>query len=241
MKSTLVASINTRFDLHRQRALDNLTAQSLLFFSLYEFYSVVGVCAAPLTMEYHFMESPNRTEVGDTTYIPPNISREASFVSPAKGGRNDLLNQMRGHRHPLATPRNALAALRQSAGRPEFTPLLNSGTKKRILAGDREEEYRNGLRLNGALSTPALLKPGYKFESPALPEASIMDEQTNSSSVAQDVSLPPAISSSAVSTPMALPKRGQEGMLDNGNVLTLREQEAVRVFSWPNQSALRAE
>lgn len=86
------------------------------------------------------------------------------------------------------------------------------------------------VKLNGALSTPALLKPGYKFDSPALPEASMMmDEQTNSSSVGQDVSLPPAVSSSAISTPMALPKRGQEGILDNGNVLTLREQEAVRV------------
>jgi hypothetical protein len=155
----------------------------------------------------------------------PSNSVEPSFVSPSKGGRDDLLSKMRGQRHPMATPRNPLAQLRQPYAKQEFTPLLKSATKKKLLAQDREDEYRY---LQGRLVTPAALKPGYKFDnSPGLPEASVVDETTASSDPNRSMSVPPVASSSAISTPLALPRKGEERVLENGNVLTLREQEAV--------------
>ena len=86
----------------------------------------------------------------------------------------------------------------------------------------------------GGLKTPAALKPGYKFDnSPALPEASSLYEGVDSSEVTgHGTPVASVASSSAVSTPLAiLPKRGADGPLDGGNMLTLREQEAVSPVS----------
>lgn len=83
---------------------------------------------------------------------------------------------------------------------------------------DRESKENHGL------TTPAVLKPGYRFSSPMVPEQSSL---VDSSMVSEHTPVALVESSSEVSTPMALPHRGEMG---DGNVLTLREQEAVSQF-----------
>ena len=83
--------------------------------------------------------------------------------------------------------------------------------------------------MDAKLTTPAALKPGFNMSNTPLPEASSYDLQSSSFADSVDGRTPvPDPSSSAMSTPMALPRRA-EGEMDtgNGNVLTLREQEAV--------------
>lgn len=144
-----------------------------------------------------------------------SFSMEASFQAPA--GRDNLFKQMSGAR----TPRNPLAALRNPNAKNEFTPMLKSATANRT-------RQINGL-LDGKITTPAAMKPGFVMSNTPLPEASMFDADMSSFSRSIDGRTPvPDPSSSAMSTPMALPRRA-EGELDtgNGNVLTLREQEAV--------------
>lgn len=165
----------------------------------------------------HLLETP-RTEAGDMTRFTSNdhsFSREESFQAPA--GRDNLFKQMSGVR----TPRNPLAAVRNPNAKNEFTPMLKSATANRT-------RQVNGL-LNGKITTPAAMKPGFTMSNTPLPEASSFDLQSSSFSQSIDGRTPvPDPSSSAMSTPMALPRRA-EGEMDNGNgnVLTLREQEAV--------------
>jgi hypothetical protein len=164
----------------------------------------------------HILETP-RTEVGDATRYQSEVdfSMEQSFHAPV--GRDTLFKQMAGAR----TPRNPLATMRNANARPEFTPMLKSATANRT-------KQVNGL-LNGKITTPAALKPGFSMSNTPLPEASSIDIQSSSFAESIDGRTPvPDPSSSAMSTPMALPRRA-EGELDNGNgnVLTLREQEAV--------------
>jgi hypothetical protein len=164
-----------------------------------------------------------QTDVGDTTRFPADIdfSREESFHAPA--GRDNLFKQMGGAR----TPRNPLATMRNANARNEFTPMMKSATANRT-------RQVNGL-LNGKITTPAALKPGFNMSNTPLPEASTFDVQSSSFADSVDGRTHiPDISSSAMSTPMALPRRG-EGEMDNGNgnVLTLREQEAVSSWTSP--------
>lgn len=165
----------------------------------------------------HLLGTP-RTELGDMTRLTSNdhsFSREESFHAPA--GRDALFKQMGGAR----TPRNPLAAVRNLNAQNEFTPMLKSATKNRT-------RQVNGL-LDGKITTPAAMKPGFVMSNTPLPEASTLDSQSSSFSESIDGRTPvPDPSSSAMSTPMALPRRA-EGEMDNGNgnVLTLREQEAV--------------
>jgi hypothetical protein len=164
-----------------------------------------------------------QTDVGDTTRFPGDLdfSREESFHAPA--GRDNLFKQMGGAR----TPRNPLATMRNANARNEFTPMMKSATANRT-------RQVNGL-LNGKITTPAALKPGFSMSNTPLPEASTFDVQSSSFADSVDGRTHvPDISSSAMSTPMALPRRG-EGEMDNGNgnVLTLREQEAVSTRTRP--------
>ena len=187
-----------------------------------------------------YLDTP-RTEVDQASITQADIdfSIEPTFHSPSKGGSHDLLDQIRGNRpQPLRTPsaRHALAALRQPAAKNEFTPLLKSAARNRARQhiGVQENGYATNqpkFNANGKLMTPAALKPGYKFDnSPALPEASVYDAMNSSSmgdSGVDATPVPPVVSSSTMSTPLALPRRDGEGALDGGNMLTLREQEAV--------------
>lgn len=164
----------------------------------------------------HIPETP-RTEVGDATRYEVDFSMEQSFQAPA--GRDSLFKQMA--QAGARTPRNALATIRNPNARAEFTPVLKSAIANRT-------KQVHGL-LNGKMTTPAALKPGFNMSNTPLPEASSIDMQSSSFAESIDGRTPvPDPSSSAMSTPMALPRRA-EGELDNGNgnVLTLREQEAV--------------
>jgi len=157
-------------------------------------------------------EAGDATRFNDKTNV--SFSMEQSFQAPA--GRDNLFAQMGGAR----TPRNPLATLRNTNARNEFTPMLKSAQANRT---------RLNALANGNITTPAALKPGFQLGNTPLPEASSMDVHSSSFADSVDGRTPvPDPSSSAMSTPMALPRRA-EGELDNGNgnVLTLREQEAV--------------
>ena len=178
------------------------------------------------------IETP-RTEAGNATLITNSnaldFSAENSLLSPIKK-RDDIISLMRSERGmSLKTPRPgaALAGRRNppavsKAG--EFTPLLQSITKRNL----------EKARKTGAPETPAFLKASYQGgNSPALPgEASAVYGSDFGSSVIGDhgsTPIPQVASSSAQSTPLAvLPKRDATGVLtDQGNLMTLREQENV--------------
>ncbi|MCJ1249520.1 hypothetical protein MMC30_006746 [Trapelia coarctata] len=178
-----------------------------------------------------YLDTP-RTDAGNGTYLSngPNIdllSAEPSFLSPVKK-QSDLLSQLRNNRGvSLKTPRSraALGERRNVPAQAEFTPLLKSVTKRNTMKVGKE---------NGMPNTPAFLKPGYKGqESPALqvPESSVVygDESGSFAAADEATPLPPPASSSAQSTPVpVLPKRDGNGMLtEQGNMMTLREQENI--------------
>lgn len=173
----------------------------------------------------HLGGGADATALSATRFDHPNFSPEKSFASPSKG-KNDLLGQIRGMGRGgvPATPRAPLANLRQAPSKKEFTPLLKSATRNRMFA---QENALGG----GGLETPAALRPGFKLDGTPLPEASVMFEAMGSSEIASLSAAtpgPPVESSSAMSTPLALPGKRGEAPLDGGNVLTLKEQEAVR-------------
>ena len=183
-----------------------------------------------------YIDTP-RTDV-NTTYLSnsndlENLSIENSLLSPLKG-KNGFVSQMRNNRGiNLKTPRARVPFsdrrnLPGVPGRAEFTPLLKSVARKNL--------ERNG-KLSGGPETPAFLKAGYKGgNTPALPRADVSGAYGGdffSSSILEEedeTPIPKAVSSSAQSTPLAvLPKRDPAGVLaDQGNVMTLREQENVR-------------
>lgn len=184
-----------------------------------------------------YIETP-RTDAGNATYMSnafnlENISiMENSFLSPSKN-KDDLISQLRkGRGINLKTPRSRVPFTDRlnlpTATQGEFTPLLRSAV--------RNDSIRRENR-GGAPKTPAFLKHGYKdANSPALPTVEVSglyDDDTASSSVGDSGTTPALqISSSAQSTPLAvLPKRDAGGVLaDQGNVMTLREQENVGIF-----------
>lgn len=178
-----------------------------------------------------------RTGLGDATYLNQpdfDISQEQSFQSPSKD--NNLLQQLQaGRRGPinLKTPRGSRALLssRQNIsnafGGGEFTPLLKSATRNSAFRLGKENVPR----------TPAFLKPGgldnVAEELSPLPPmgSSIYGDDTQHGSYA-GTPMPILESSSPESTPMAmLPRRGEgagaPGVLQDGNQLSLREQENV--------------
>jgi len=174
-----------------------------------------------------------RTDLGDLTRFSNaadlDFTVDNSIPSPTKDS-NDLLKQIRGMGGPnIRTPRPRAPFMdrRNLPSKNEFTPLLKSATRNRLMhSSGPGKENRN-------LQTPAGLKASYGVDSPGLPlNSSIMHEELTESSAGdgdgQATTIPPVSSSSALSTPMAvLPRRG-EGPLDNGrNLATLREQEAV--------------
>lgn len=183
-----------------------------------------------------YIETP-KTDAGNSTYMPngyglDDFSAENTFLSPSKK-ENDLVSQLRhGRGISLKTPRSRAPFgdrrnLPVVPAQGEFTPLLKSVAKKHLQRG----------KLNGVPETPAFLKKGYRgSDSPALPSATpgAYSENTGSSVGVTDndgTPVPQIASSSAQATPLAvLPKRDAEGVLtDQGNILTLREQENVCV------------
>ena len=186
-----------------------------------------------------YIETP-RTDIGNSTYTTnghdiENLSVEPSLLSPLKR-KDDIVSQLRhGRGISLKTPRARvpLADRRNLPTRTEFTPLLQSVARKRL--------ERNG-KQNGAPETPAFLKASYQgSDSPALPGGDVSgvygsDMGSSMLGDGDGTQLPQVASSSAQSTPLAvLPKRDAAGvMTDQGNMMTLREQENVSVFTTPS-------
>ena len=173
-----------------------------------------------------------RTNIGDATYLSrapdfADISQEVSFQSPGKDG--NLLQQLRQgrsngidirtprRRGPLADRRN----LPPSVGGAEFTPLLKSATRNSIKRRGKENDAT-------VLNTPALDRID-EDDVTALPrmDTSIYTGSRNQSYL--DNTLPQVETSSAASTPLALPPRrgADKDPLNDGNQLSLREQENV--------------
>ncbi|KAJ2974131.1 hypothetical protein NQ176_g6220 [Zarea fungicola] len=173
-----------------------------------------------------------RTNVGDATYLSrapdfADISQEASFHSPEKDSGN-ILQQLRAGRangSSIRTPRRDPLTDRNnlppSIGGAEFTPLLKSATRNSI--------RRRGGKENGALSlTPSLSRIDENDLTPVQRiDASMYSTSRNQSYL--DHTLPQIDSSSVSSTPLAISARrgGDKGPLQDGNQLSLREQENV--------------
>ncbi|KAL8823547.1 MAG: hypothetical protein Q9191_005759, partial [Dirinaria sp. TL-2023a] len=183
-----------------------------------------------------YVETP-RTDAGNATFMTnghnlEDFSVENSFVAPAKN--DDLVHQIRNGRGlNLRTPRtrNPLADRRNLPNGPkpgEFTPLLKSVAKNNF-------NRNNKLRGGAGPETPAFLKNGYKgSDTPALPgtdsSSRVYGEETASLAEGdhEETPVPQVASSSAQSTPLALPQRDAGGVLTTeGNAMTLREQENI--------------
>lgn len=200
-------------------------------------------------MAFNYVETP-RTDVGDMTRFTAgnlSFSMEQPFPSPSKDPANDLVRQMKSRgpsHHQIKTPRarNALVDRKNGPARNEFTPLLKSAAHNRFRSyaqtddKENDEELLNSV-LNGKTpATPAYLKPGYReSNTPGLPvNSSMFEAEDTGSSQGEGTPVPPAVaSSSLMSTPMPILPQRQGGVIDQGNILTLREQEAVRLLRRP--------
>ena len=180
-----------------------------------------------------YIATPQTT--GDATQFTGGIERlspEKSFFAPAH--KQDLIAQMRNARHDGNSLRTPRAGSRQplqllpNGPKAEFTPLLKSAAKNNMAK-------RMSARRTNGVETPAHLKSGYVGGgTPALPrldEDSQLNEGNLSSSALNNSSFaahPHDISSSAKSTPLAqLPSRNNGGVVNDGNMMTLREQENI--------------
>ncbi|KAJ4164155.1 hypothetical protein LMH87_005840 [Akanthomyces muscarius] len=175
-----------------------------------------------------------RTNIGDATYLSrgpdfADISQEASFHSPEKESGN-ILQQLRNGRSngngvnirtPRRDPLTDRNNLPPSIGGAEFTPLLKSATRNSV--------RRQGGKENGAMSlTPNLSRIDENDLTPVpRMDASMYSSSRNQSFL--DHTIPQIDSSSVTSTPLAIATRrgGDKGPLQDGNQLSLREQENV--------------
>lgn len=138
---------------------------------------------------------------------------EGSFMPPPG---HDLLTKGTRSSGSLRTPRHALQLLpngnAQRPGKAEFTPLLKSVTKNNMSKRIPNSARRRG---HGASETPGLAR---------------VDESALSVSSASrhDLSrVPQDFSSSPASTPLAqLPSKNGK-VVNDGNMMTLREQENI--------------
>jgi len=179
-----------------------------------------------------FIETP-RTNLGDATYLTNqqfdfDISQEKSFQSPSKDNNNLLEQLHNGRRGAIRTPRSRVILsdrrnLPGGIGSGEFTPLLKSATRNSALRSGKENVPQ----------TPAFLRSGGLDRipedfSPLPVGSSVYGEDTRSGSYMAGTPMP-EIDSSEASTPMALLPRRKEGpgILQDGNQLSLREQENV--------------
>ncbi|KAG4443131.1 hypothetical protein IFR05_001363 [Cadophora sp. M221] len=176
-----------------------------------------------------------RTNLGDATYLSTqhldfDISQEQSFQSPSKDN-NNLVQQLQNGRRGainLKTPRSRATLgdrrnLPAGLGGGEFTPLLKSATRNSALRIGKEN----------IPATPAFLKPGGLSNipedlSPVPHGSSVFGDSRNETYMAGSP-MPHIDSSSTASTPMVLLPRRNEGpgVLQDGNQLSLREQENV--------------
>jgi chromosome segregation ATPase len=180
------------------------------------------------------------TNAGDGTYLTNGVDRLGE-LSPEKSvfaqSQNvDLITQMknaRGNGRALRTPRagdrDPLRLLPNPGAKSEFTPLMKSAAKNNMARRLSGKKF-------GAPETPAYLREGFSINggTPALPKmadnSQLHSEHTGSSAGYNNdnTPLPHNVSSSANSTPLAqLPGRDAGGVVNDGNMMTLREQENI--------------
>ncbi|KAE8351029.1 hypothetical protein BDV28DRAFT_137975 [Aspergillus coremiiformis] len=198
-----------------------------------------------------YIDTP-RTEVdGNATYLTNgyrsvgrhNLSAldsvENSFQTPSKD--EDLLKVLgEGRRRSsgafkLSTPRagtgpkstrNALNGRQQlptlAPPKGEFTPLMKSATKNNFLRN------MSTARGNG-YKTPGYTKEGRSsIHTPGLPAYDMTDIDEEDATDDQQTPLPLVASSSVQSTPLpGLSGRGGSGLLNDGQNMTLKEQEQI--------------
>lgn len=174
-----------------------------------------------------------RTALGDATYLGSHaldfdISQEQSFQSPSKD--NNLVSQMQNGRRGvnIRTPRSRTTLgdrrnLPAGLGGGEFTPLLKNATMNSARRNNKENVH----------ATPAFLRAGgldriQEGFSPLPAGSAYGDDSTRTGSYMAGTPMP-HIDSSTASTPAALLPRRNEGpgVLQDGNQLSLREQENV--------------
>lgn len=185
-------------------------------------------------MAHQFLDSSPQTERNDEsrfnrTDFDPEISNLESFASPIKG-YDDMMQAIRGKpgslpSRILSTPRarQPLGDRKNPPGKNEFTPLLKSAAMNRF-------KMANGGAKDNGTRTPVALKPSSKLED--LTNLELSEVTSTSAGDDEQTPLPPIASSSVdLSSLMALPRRDEGGVVDGGNVLTLREQEHVRISS----------
>lgn len=172
-----------------------------------------------------------RTNLGDATYLDRqpdlDITQEPSFQSPSK--EPNVFQSLRNGlgRPSLRTPRGSKNRapfgdrinIPNGIGGGEFTPLLKSAT--------RNSARRRGGKENG-LVTPALGKIDEDMTPIPVGESSIYRSSRDASYVDR-TPLPDVDSDSTASTPMIMRrgKAGNGGPLQDGQQLSLREQENV--------------
>ncbi|KAF5858414.1 hypothetical protein ETB97_004409 [Aspergillus alliaceus] len=198
-----------------------------------------------------YIDTP-RTEVdGNATYLTNGFrsvgrhnlsaldSVENSFQTPSKD--EDLLKVLGDGRRrssggfKLSTPRagtgpkstrNAFNSRQHlpTAAPPkgEFTPLMKSATKNNFL---RNTSTARG---NG-YKTPGYMKEGRSsMQTPGLPGYDMTDIDEEAATDDEPTPLPQVASSSVQSTPLAgLSGRGGNGLLNDGQNMTLKEQEKI--------------
>ncbi|EAA30303.1 hypothetical protein NCU02411 [Neurospora crassa OR74A] len=167
-----------------------------------------------------------RTAVGDATFLDRqpdfDLSQELSFHSPSKdaniaqqlrNGNRPSLSTPRGTRAPFTNRRNVQANGNTNVGGPEFTPLLKSATRNSARRLPGKENGR---------TTPNFLE---RIDEDITPLPKL-----NTSVYSSHTPLPndATVSSTEVTTPITIRRRGgTKGPLDDGNQLSLREQENV--------------
>ncbi|KAG9790839.1 hypothetical protein KCU88_g1181, partial [Aureobasidium melanogenum] len=181
-----------------------------------------------------FVNTPQTTKDASRISIRSNpfdkMSPEKSFAAPTQPG--DLVSQMKdakGHGMNLKTPRagaprDPLRLLPNvNQRRSEFTPIMASVTKNNIAR-------RLSSKKSSSHNTPAY----FSSRTPAnrrLSDLSRLDGENTSSSAGNTVDntpMPQQPSSSALSTPIAqFSGRNMGGLVNDGNMMTLREQEGV--------------
>ncbi|KAG9243437.1 microtubule associated-domain-containing protein [Calycina marina] len=176
-----------------------------------------------------------QTVAGDTTHLNHHaldfdISQEQSFQSPAKD-KNNLIDQLRNARRgngsgSIKTPRSRAVLidrrnLPDAIGGGEFTPMLKSATRNSGLRG-KENSTPALAKLRALQNIPEDFSPLPEFGSSAY-------GRSRNGSYISGTPAPQLESSSNASTPMALlPRRNEgRGALQDGNQLSLREQENV--------------
>ncbi|KAN0101776.1 microtubule associated protein-like protein [Hyaloscypha variabilis] len=170
-----------------------------------------------------------RTNVGDATYLSRqldfDITQEPSFQSPSKDNNNLVQQLQHGRRGPIRTPRSRVALtdrrnLPAGLSGGEFTPLLKSATRNSALRSGKENVPQ----------TPAFgVLDNIPEDFSPLPQGSSVYGDSRNGSYMAGTPMPQIDSSSTTSTPMALlPRRSDgPGVLQDGNQMSLREQENV--------------